>query len=103
MTYKLFIDDEREPANCEFVVARSSAEAINVLSKRGMPSEIAFDHDLGGADTAMPVVHWLADQLMDGALQFPPGFAYSVHSQNPVGARNVCGLLDALLQHFPPA
>lgn len=103
MTYRLFIDDEREPADCEFVIARSSAEAIDVLSKCGMPIEIAFDHDLGGEDTAMCVVHWLSEKIMDGTLVFPRGFSFSVHSQNPIGARNVRGLLDALLQHFPPA
>jgi hypothetical protein len=103
VTYKLFIDDERAPADSEFVTARSSAEAIDILATRGMPMEIAFDHDLGGEDTAMHVVRWLADQVMDGALEFPRAFTYSVHSQNPIGAGNVRGLLDALLQHFPPA
>lgn len=101
MTYKLFIDDERMPADVTYIVARSSAEAIEVLSKHGMPSEIAFDHDLGGTDTAMPVVHWLADRVVTGDLHFRLGFSYSVHSQNPIGAANIRGLLDALLQHFP--
>ena len=101
MTYQLFIDDERLPADVTNVVARSSAEAIEILGRCGMPNAIAFDHDLGGDDTSMPIVHWLVDQVVDGALSFPVDFAYSVHSQNPVGASNIRGLLDALLLHFP--
>lgn len=54
MTYKLFIDDERYPVDpCQWMVKRSSHEAIFVIKDYGVPSFISFDHDLGGDDTSM--------------------------------------------------
>jgi hypothetical protein len=50
MAYKLFIDDERFPVTDDWVIVRSSKEAIDHVLAHGMPSEISFDHDLGGND-----------------------------------------------------
>lgn len=86
MTYKLFIDDERHPIVSDWVVARSSAEAIDIVTQRGMPQEIAFDHDLGGQDTSRNFIKWLIDYMIDGDHHFPADFKFSVHSQNPIGA-----------------
>jgi hypothetical protein len=102
MTFKLFIDDERFPVDESFVIARTSQEAIQLVRSRGMPSEISFDHDLGGEDTAMVFLRWLTDQLIDGAVAFPDNFQFSVHSQNSVGVQNIQGLMAGLLKHFPP-
>lgn len=100
MTYKLFIDDERSPVGDDWLVARSSIDAIEVVKKMGCPVEIAFDHDLGGVDTSMNFIRWLVDGLLDARLHLPAGFSYSVHSQNPIGAGNIRGLMDGLLRHF---
>ena len=100
MTYKLFLDDERHPAKDGWIVARSSAEAVALVESYGCPKEIAFDHDLGGADTAINFVDWLQDALLDGRVVLPFGFTYSVHSQNPIGAENIKGRLDGLLRHL---
>ena len=94
MTYQLFIDDERyPPSKGEWVIVRSSAEAIQYVTDHGMPSFISFDHDLGGTDNAMIFVHWLVESHIDGKFDnfLPMGF--DVHSQNPVGAKNIRGLL----------
>ena len=48
MSYKLFIDDLRDPVTNDWKVARSSAEAKDIVVEFGIPNEIAFDHDLGG-------------------------------------------------------
>ena len=48
MTYKMFIDDERFPKTDDWTIVRSSQEAIDCVLKKGIPSHIAFDHDLGG-------------------------------------------------------
>lgn len=84
MSWKLFIDDERFPVDDGWVIARTSADAIAEIARRGWPTYISFDHDLGGDDTAMPVVNWMLEQVLDGAYQgVIPDFY--IHSQNPIG------------------
>lgn len=98
MGYRLFIDDLRDPIDPAWTVARSSAEAIALLLERGCPDEISFDHDLGGDDTAMAVVHRLIDLDLDADGAFIPlTFRFSVHSANPVGAANLRALLERYL------
>lgn len=99
MDWKLFIDDERWPASDDWVIARSSDQAILEIEQRGCPIEIAFDHDLGGDDTAMHVVRWFVDALLDQRIRLPVGFVYSVHSQNTVGVQNIHGLMRGILRH----
>jgi hypothetical protein len=97
---KLFIDDERDPVTDDWVVVRTSEDAINFIWNNGIPNEIAFDHDLGGTDTSILVINWMTDGLVEGRLKFPADFKYSVHSQNPVGVENIRSKMDQLLRHF---
>lgn len=97
MSYKLFLDDERHPVTNDWVIARSSDEAIRIVQERGMPSEIAFDHDLGGTDTSMKFIWFFIDCYYDGELTIPNDFKYTVHSQNPIGVRNIKGLMENFL------
>jgi hypothetical protein len=97
-TYRLFIDDCREPATDGWVIARTSADAIKLLETHGCPFEISFDHDLGGDDTAMVFVKRLIGLDLDSGSRFIPNdFTYSVHSANPVGRENIAGLLGGYL------
>ena len=97
---KLFIDDLRQPPDETWVVVRSSAEAIAWFLNHGCPDEISFDHDLGGEDTAMRVVHWMIETDMDaGGAFIPANFSFTVHSANPVGRENLKGLLGGYLHH----
>lgn len=89
MTYKLFIDDERDPILTDWVIARTSANAIVIVKSKGIPVEIAFDHDLGGEDTSVEFLHWLAYFMLDNKVKLPKSFKYSVHSQNPIGVKNI--------------
>lgn len=99
MTYKLFIDDERAPATDDYgVIARSSTYAIDTVLLYGIPTFISFDHDLGGDDTSMVFIHWLIDYMLDKGVSFPEGFGYYVHSQNPVGKKNIESLMDSFMQ-----
>lgn len=102
MSYKLFIDDERFPAenSGEWVIVRSSQQAISEVYQNGMPDFISFDHDLGGDDTSMKFLRWLLDELLDGMIAFPVDFCYYVHSQNPVGAENIRSFMEFLLWEF---
>ena len=100
---KLFIDDERYPPGeaSNWQIVRSSAEAIAFIQLRGVPAFISFDHDLGGEDTAMVFIRWLIEMDLDHPGSIPKNFAYDVHSQNPVGARNIRALLDNYLSRRP--
>lgn len=102
MSYKLFIDDERFPVenSGEWVIVRSSQQAISEVYQKGMPSFISFDHDLGGDDTSMKFLRWLLDELLDDMIAFPEGFGYYVHSQNPVGAENIRSFMEFLIWEF---
>lgn len=114
MTYALFIDDERFPprdGRCDWVIARNLEEVRDILDARGSPEFISFDHDLGaGIPTGFDIAKALVEADMDARagstpspqargfrFTFPDGFTYTLHSQNPVGAGNITGLLDPYL------
>lgn len=86
MSYKLYIDDIRNPPDDTWVVCRSSQEAFDTLSTKGIPEFISFDHDLGGDDTTMVFLKRWVQELWDGETP-PPD--YVIHSANPVGAQNI--------------
>ncbi len=102
MTWKLFLDDERWPKDpSNWVISRSSFDAIRECEDRNcLPQEIAFDHDLGGDDTAIRFICWMAGALMDEKFSLPENFQFSVHSQNPVGAKNIKEYMQNLVYHF---
>lgn len=97
MTYNLFIDDERfPPEGKKWKIVRSSQEAIDYCKQFGLPSFISFDHDLGGDDTSIKFVQWMIDKCLDNpALFFPTD--YTIHSQNPVGAKNIKSLMQSFI------
>lgn len=99
MTYKLFIDDERDPVTNDWVIARTSDAAINLVFLNGMPTEIAFDHDLGGDDSARRFVYWLFNKALDDQLKIPDGFKFSVHSQNPIGAKWITDMMNDIITY----
>ena len=61
----LFLDDLRNPSDVHedamgWVVLRTSVDAINFVREHGMPEVMSLDHDLGGDDTAMQFLKWMA-------------------------------------------
>ena len=102
----LFVDDERFPPSDgkNWHIVRSSQEALTFCKHHGVPSYMSLDHDLGlksngKKDDVMDFLHALIEGELDGELTFPDDFAYVVHSQNPVGLKNIQGLLDSYLKH----
>ena len=85
---RLWIDDVR-PAPDGWTWAKTSDEALAILGPD--VTEISFDHDLGGDDTAMIVAKEI-ERLAFLAERAPP--KWSIHSANPVGRLN----LQAALQ-----
>ena len=103
MTYKLFLDDVRDPSwrnngnPDDWIVCRSVDEAIRVFEDMGWPAMISFDHDLGNqVPTGMDFARWLVNHDLD-TQSMPQNFVYTVHSQNPVGTANIRGLLENYL------
>lgn len=76
MNYKMFIDDERFPITDDWAIVRSSDAAIRMIKQNGMPSEISFDHDLGGDDTSIAIVDFIINGLLDKDFEIPIGFKY---------------------------
>lgn len=90
--YRMFIDDVRNPSEEDWVVVRSSNEALEYVQSNGMPSFISFDHDLGGDDTTMVFLRKLVDLVWNGD-DLPPD--YTVHSANPVGSKNIVSFMES--------
>lgn len=95
--YKLFVDDERDPVGEEWVVVRSSTEAKNTILSLGFPSFISFDHDLGDGENGYDLVKWICEYDMDHDV-ISSDFSFYVHSQNPVGKRNIEAYLDSYMK-----
>lgn len=100
MVWKLFLDDERDPVGDGWVVCRNISEAVTVCNLFGLPTEISFDHDLADGEpvsnfenTGMGFANWMINECLDGRQVMPVGFKWYVHSQNPVGAKNINELL----------
>jgi hypothetical protein len=91
----LFLDDQaNEPgipmraAPSGWTVARTSVEAVALVERQGPPQAMSLDHDLGGDDTVMRFLRWLADTATT-----PP--SYTVHSANPVGRDNIISFMES--------
>lgn len=102
-SYALFIDDLRKLDYIDTThtgtwwVARSSAAAIDRIKASGLPSFIAFDHDLGlrpdgTEDRSTDVLKWLDTAGYVEA--FPPP-KYAVHSDNHEGGQNIHAFMQS--------
>jgi hypothetical protein len=97
MSYKLFIDDLRMPTSDDWVIARSSHDAWKIVQELGAPSFISYDHDLGEEDTSMLFIHTMIRHKLDNPdFNFP--VHYAIHSANPVGVKNIDGLLKSFIR-----
>jgi hypothetical protein len=124
--YSLFLDDIRFPAYpssdpndlSHWEICRTMQAAVDLVLARGLPQHIAFDHDLGW-DTLQPIegsfliappgegkempsgfdfAKWLVESDLNGTINLPEDFSWSIHSSNPVGAENIQGLLKSYLK-----
>jgi len=120
MTKNLFLDDIRIPStvktympelggdyfDAKWTIVRNYGEFVGHIETNGLPNMISFDHDLAdvGYDsetytetftyqekTGFDCAKFLVDYCIDNNLQVPN---FVVHSQNPVGNKNIEGLLN---------
>lgn len=105
MTYRMFLDDEREPPDGVWEIVRTYEAATELVCKRGLPEFISFDHDLGAnpdgsiARTGADFARWLCDYIVDHHPD-SSGFSWYVHSQNPIGAENINSRLNGLMKYL---
>ena len=98
---RVFLDDERMPIGNDLVVYRTAESLIDHISRqRVVLTFISFDHDLGETlMTGYDFVRWIVDQELDGRQILSDDFSYYVHSQNPVGKRNIESLLGNYIEY----
>lgn len=104
----------------EWVIVRSYDAFVKTIKERGLPKLVSFDHDLADAHytihndmwenmddervkeicesekTGYHAAQWLVDYCLDNQLELPE---FKVHSQNPVGAKNIHSLLINFKNH----
>ena len=105
----VFIDDERFPSHFtkfekfnvyyeQWNIVRSYDEFINFVKSFGIPHFISFDHDLGKNEkTGLDIAKWIIEVDLDKIYQIPKDFSFTVHSQNPIGKKNIEHLLTQYL------
>jgi len=112
--YKLFLDDERNPADCigfygfpkdlyqsdDWVIARSYRDFVFTIAeqwtmKGSCPVLISFDHDLGEDKSGKDCANWLVKHCLETNMLLPN---IIVHSRNNVGVENIGSLLNQFQQ-----
>ena len=96
-SWKLWLDDQLDDITCpnrhtpiDFYGAKSTQEAWLLVSEYGVPEYMDLDHDLGNDDNAMRFLRMLSNVFPNGPIP-----DYSVHSENPVGKKNIESFMDS--------
>lgn len=107
INYRMFLDDLRDPHNigldktADLFVVRTVQDAIKMIEDKGVPYKIYFDHDLGEDSNgdSPELVKWLIEKDLDGYIDIPKDFSFTVHSGNPVGSKNISSALNNYLEY----
>jgi len=102
MSKGLYVDDIRDlPEIYEgWDVARNYEEAIRLLTVNVYEC-VSLDHDIASWDksgremTGYDIALWLVNRAHEGTEYVPPKVI--VHSANPVGVKNIQGVIDRYL------
>lgn len=105
---RLLLDDERSLKQIfimtknkiyleSWSVVRNYNEFIKYIKKSGIPNIISFDHDLGSGKTGMDCAHYIVDLCLNSKKDLPE---ILVHSQNPVGKKNILSLFDSYKKYI---
>jgi hypothetical protein len=105
MRYALFLDDERFPCNdykigdeiLLIVIARNYDQAVAVVNSIGLPHYISFDHDLGNGKNGYDFCKYIVEMMIENNGP-PDNFGFYVHSQNPIGAKNIICYMENYLK-----
>jgi len=100
--WRLYLDDVRDPEDgtWKWTIARSVYDALYLIESNGFPVSISFDHDLGeNVATGYDFAKMIMNMVLDGEVDIPEDFSYTVHSSNPPGAENIDGLMKNILKY----
>ena len=122
MSYYLFLDDIRWVEDVrkycvlpnindeEWIIARSYKEFVDLITLRGLPKMVCYDHDLADSHyghglsnddipydsysekTGYDCAKWLVNYCIDKQIKHPD---YIVHSLNPVGKKNIESYIES--------
>ena len=111
--YNIFLDDIRVPtdvtwanipADQHYSLVRSYKEFVDLITLRGVPKFVCYDHDLADSHyghglnnddipydsykekTGLDCSKWLVGYCFAKKIKHPP---YVVHSLNPIGKQNI--------------
>ena len=110
MTFRLFLDDVRNPTdvglvNDEWIIARSYRQAVDLVQRLGFPDQVSFDHDLGEVypgvvgPTGKHFANWLVEQDMNSyPKKMPAHFAFTVHSANEIGRKAILSYVTQYME-----
>ncbi len=116
--YNIFLDDVRHPNQVTWVqlpqkpysLVRSYKEFVELITLRGLPEFVAYDHDLSDSHyghglngdaipydqytekTGYDCAKWLVSYCIEKGKKHPP---YVVHSMNPVGKSNIISYVES--------
>lgn len=126
MSYHLFLDDSRKPKDVTWlelppycwVEVKTYAEFVKVITERGIPTTVSFDHDLADEHykeyavahdknsptfgtiqydrlkekTGMDCARWLAHLCVERNVPIP---LYYIHTLNPIGRQNIFSVMES--------
>lgn len=93
---KLWIDDERNPPDNSWIIARTADNAMRLIGT-GIFQEISLDHDLGEEKTGYDVICHLEFLLNVKSLMFSFPDVIRCHSANPVGRARIEQAISAIM------
>ena len=93
----LWIDDFREPPDSSWLWAKSSREALAMWEEHRDIGYIAFDYDLGGSDTSLPVLLKIEAEAHLGKRK-PP--RWNAHTANPVGRVHIETIMSKAMGYW---
>ncbi len=97
--YNLYLDDFRQPidssyylnnpiyGNLKWEVVRSYDEFVKIITEKGIPDIVSFDHDLADEH-----YKWFINYCIDNQKEVPEKIF--IHSMNPAGSANIKSLFD---------
>ena len=91
----LYLDDLR-PTPAGFDRVYDYEGFTEYILQQGLPDFISFDHDLGEGKSGYDCAKFLIDYCLENSLSLP---RYAVHSQNPVGRKNIEMLFENFLKN----
>ena len=120
MLFRSYLDDVRTPNDPSWIVCRDYNQFVQRVNEIGLENidQISLDHDLGDTameeyynnvepnnvlnydnikeKTGMDCTKWLVNQSMEKGIPLP---YMTVHSANPIGAKNMMAYINGYLKH----